>query len=249
MNSTLPIILIFVLGLVFGSFLTVLIPRIHDEESGMFIGRSHCPWCKKTLRARDLIPIISYIINKAKCRFCKEKIGIIYPAIELSTAIIFTITYLTFPYPQFLFYLAISFALIFTFFYDLKYLEISDIILIPSIILALLLGPEDWKSKLIGIAIGAGFFLIQIIISKGKWVGMGDIRIGTLMGALLGWQMTIAALVISYVIGSIISIGLLASKKKHLNQQIALGPFLVTGTFITIFMGEKIVNWYLNLLI
>lgn len=241
--------LVIALGLIFGSFLTMLIPRIYKQEKGIFFGRSHCPYCKKNLAPYDLIPVISYLINRAKCRFCKKKISAIYPIIELTTGIIFLLIYIKFPYPQSLLYFPLSLALIFTFFYDLKYLEISDIILIPSIILAFLLGPEDFKSKLIGITIGTGFFLIQIIISKGKWVGAGDIRIGALMGALLGWQMTISALTISYSIGSIISIGLLITKKKKINQQIALGPFLVTGTFITLFLSEKIMNLYLNLLI
>jgi len=237
--------LVLMLGFVFGSFLTMLIPRIYKRERGIFFGRSHCPFCQETLHPRDLIPIGSYLVNRAKCRFCKEKISAIYPIIELTTGIIFLLIYIKFPYPQSLIYFPLSLALIFTFFYDLKYLEISDIILIPSILFALALGSQDIKSKLIGIGVGIGFFLIQIIISKGKWVGAGDIRIGALMGALLGWQMTLLALMLSYITGSIISIGLLMSKKKKIGQQIALGPFLVTGTFITLFLGEKILNWYL----
>lgn len=237
--------LVLVIGLIFGSFLSMLIPRIYKKENGIFFGRSHCPFCKKILHPRDLIPIASYLINRAKCRFCKKKISAIYPIIEFTTGIIFLLIYVKFPYPQSLIYFPLSLALIFTFFYDLKYLEISDIILLPSILFALILGPEDIKSKLIGIAIGTGFFLIQILISKGKWVGAGDIRIGALIGAILGWQMTLIALILSYITGSIISIGLLMTKKKKIDQQIALGPFLVTGTFLTIFLGEKILNWYL----
>ncbi len=255
--KTLIFPLILAIGISFGSFLTMLIPRIHEKESGIFLGRSHCGFCKKTLRARDLIPIASYLIHKGKCAFCKEKISTLYPTIELSTGIMFALIYAKFPFentsgiPLTAFYLAISLALIFTFFYDIKYLEISDIILLPAIVLSLIksfaVGSPSIKSALIGGFIGISFFLIQILISKGKWVGTGDIRIGALMGVFLGWQMTLAALVISYVIGSIASIALLATKQKKIGSKIALGPFLVTGTFITLFFGEKIITWYLNL--
>lgn len=255
--KTLIFPLILAIGISFGSFITMLIPRIHERESGIFLGRSHCRFCKQTLRARDLIPIASYLINKGKCASCKEKIGALYPTIEISTGIIFALIYAKFPFentsgiPLTAFYLAISFALIFTFFYDVKYLEISDIILIPAIALcvikSLITGSPSIESALIGGLIGVSFFLIQILLSKGKWVGAGDIRIGALMGVLLGWQMTLAALVISYILGSVVSIALLIAKQKKIGGKIALGPFLVTGTFITLFFGERIINWYLNL--
>lgn len=255
--KTLIFPLILAIGISFGSFLTMLIPRIHEKESGILLGRSHCRLCKKTLRARDLIPIASYLINKGKCAFCKEKIGTLYPTIELSTGIIFALIYTKFPFenisdlPLTVFYLAISLALIFTFFYDIKYLEISDIILIPAIILSLIKSFATTSpspgSALIGGLIGISFFLIQILISKGKWVGAGDIRIGALIGVLLGWQMTLAALVISYITGSIVSIALLVTKQKKIGSKIALGPFLVIGTFVTLFFGENIITWYLNL--
>ncbi|HAU39436.1 MAG: peptidase A24A domain-containing protein, leader peptidase (prepilin peptidase) / N-methyltransferase [Candidatus Peregrinibacteria bacterium GW2011_GWF2_43_17] len=255
--KTLIFPLVLAIGISFGSFLTMLIPRIYEKESGIFLGRSHCRFCKKTLRARDLIPIASYLINRGKCAFCKEKISTLYPTIEISTAIMFALIYTKFPFenisgiPLTAFYLTISFALIFTFFYDIKYLEISDIILLPAIALGLIKSfvtdSPSFESALIGGLIGISFFLIQILLSKGKWVGAGDIRIGALMGILLGWQMTLTALVISYVIGSIVSIGLLAAKQKEIGGKIALGPFLVSGTFITLFFGENIINWYLNL--
>ncbi|MBU1019431.1 MAG: prepilin peptidase [Patescibacteria group bacterium] len=251
--------IIFALGIAFGSFLSMLIPRIRKSESGIFLGRSHCIFCKKNLEARDMVPVLSYFWNRAKCRFCNKKISALYPIIEILTGIIFVLIYLKFPVatlaqtPETIFYLLISLALIFTFFYDLKYLEISDLVLVPAIILALigtlLPNTPSFTSALLGVAIGIGFFLIQIIISKGKWVGAGDIRIGALMGAVLGWQLTLVALVLSYLIGSVFSVPILITGKKQLGEKVPLGPFLVMGTFLTIFLGEKILAWYLSLAI
>ncbi|EKD63630.1 MAG: hypothetical protein ACD_51C00244G0002 [uncultured bacterium] len=252
-------IVMFAIGIAFGSFLSMLIPRIYKSEKGMFFGRSHCFSCKKTLKALDLIPVFSYLWNRAKCRFCGEKIPHLYLLIELATGLIFVLTYHFFRFetpaeaPLTIYYLIMGLALVFTFFYDLKYLEISDLILVPGIVLGLagaLVFEEapGIVSALIGAVIGAGFFLAQFLLSKGKWVGGGDFRIGAFMGALLGWQMTLTALAVSYVIGSMVSIPLLLFGKKKMKEKIALGPFLVAGTFVALFAGESIFNWYFNLI-
>lgn len=241
------------LGLTLGSFVTMLIPRIHDKESGIFLGRSHCFACKKILKIHDLIPVASYIWNRGKCRFCDKKISTLYPIIELTTGVIFALIYLKFGSDLLMtfFYMMMSLVLIFTFFYDLRYIEISDWVLIPGTIAALIATEmamtPTLTSSLIGMCIGMSFFLIQILISKGKWVGGGDVRIGAFMGALLGWKMTITALVISYIIGSVISIPLLLTGEKKLGAKVPLGPFLVAGTFVVIFWGQEIVSWYLDL--
>ncbi len=250
--------LMFALGLAFGSFLSMLIPRIYKKESGIVFGRSRCIICKKTLQPRDLIPVLSYLLNKGKCRFCDSKVSKVYPVIELTTGLLFSATYMAFPFstvygvPLTVFYLVMALVLIFTFFYDFSYMEISDIVLLPAIGIALLgtmfKQTPTITSALIGMGIGIGFFLIQILISKGKWVGGGDIRIGAFMGALLGWQMTLVALISSYVIGSICSITLIAKGGKKIGSKIPLGPFLVTGTFLALFWGDEILRWYINLL-
>lgn len=248
------IFLAFIVGLAFGSFLTMLIPRIKHSEKGILFGRSHCHLCKKALKILDLVPVFSFIWNKAKCRFCKKKIPFTYPVIELLTGVIFVLIYLKFGLTLLTgFYILVALILIFTFFYDLIYLEISDLILIPGIAIALIATASSQtptiSSAMIGMTIGIGFFLIQILISKGKWVGGGDIRIGAFMGAVLGWQMTIVALILSYFVGSLVSIPLLLLGKKKMGERIPLGPFLVAGTFLAIFLGEKILSSYLNLLV
>jgi prepilin signal peptidase PulO-like enzyme (type II secretory pathway) len=95
--------------------------------------------------------------------------------------------------------------------------------------------------------IGSGFFLLQFVISKGRWIGGGDIRLGFFMGAILGWPHVLTALFISYILGSFISIFLLLYRRKEWGDKIPFGTFLALGTFITMLWGPSLVNWYLSL--
>ena len=238
----------FLIGLIVGSFLSMLIPRLHNEESGIFFGRSHCAKCKHKLGAANLIPLISFLVQKGKCAFCDKKISVIYPLIELTSAL----TFLALSYQENFIINAILFSiLIFIFFYDFLYQEIHDVVMIPGILLALIFSIYlgNVETALLGSAIGILFFGLQWIISKGKWLGSGDIRIGAFMGLILGWEMTLVAIMISYLLGSIYSIYLLATKQASKKTAIPLGPFLSLGTAIAFFYGEAIIDCYLNFMI
>lgn len=263
--SILTSILIFILGLSVGSFLNVLIPRLKSGKKGIISGRSTCPSCKTKLKTLDLIPLLSFLLLKGKCRYCKSPIPIFYPLIELSCGILFLLT-ATNLFPSFLqtpsflnihFLVLILFlfyvtALIFIFFYDLLYLEISDTVLIPIIIIALLASfiPHPYTPNtidaLLGAAIPLALFAAQILLSKGKWLGGGDLRIGAFIGLILGFEQVILALVLTYIIGAIIAIFLLATKKARRDTPIPFGPFLVAGTLLSLFYGKGIIDWYLN---
>ena len=95
--------------------------------------------------------------------------------------------------------------------------------------------------------VGGGFFLIQYVVSKGKWIGGGDIRLGFLMGIILGWPQILTALFIAYVLGSLISVGLLLFSKKHMSDKVPFGTFLAIATFLTMLYGQQLVHWYMNL--
>ncbi|MFA5842506.1 MAG: prepilin peptidase [Candidatus Gracilibacteria bacterium] len=242
--------ILFVLGLLFGSFLSAAIYRIHNKKPGLIGGSSMCPKCQKRLLAHDLIPLLSYIWLFGKCRHCKRPISWYYPALELTTALVF-ITVGAFhlaPLPLYLFY---ALVLVFIFFYDLLYMEVPDQILIPAIVIAglglfypgIMVGP---KEALIGAGGLTVFFLLQILISKGKWLGGGDLRIGLFMGLILGWKLVLLATFLAYLLGSIISIGLLLSGKVTRKTMVPFGPFLVLGTFVALFYGDTIISWYLN---
>ena len=138
------------------------------------------------------------------------------------------------------------------FFYDLKYKEIPDKFSLPAIGIAiagaLIFKTPTLTSMLIGgLAIG-GFFLAQFVLSKGKWIGGGDIRLGALIGLLLGWQLGLVAMIAAYILGSLVSISLLATKKATRKTSIPFGPFLVAGTVIAIFHGQAILGWFMNLI-
>lgn len=249
----------FITGLVIGSFLNCLIWRLHKKKS--ILGRSMCTKCKKTIRWYDNIPLLSFIILRGKCRHCGKLISWQYPAVELATGILFATAFLLNPYslstqvPNYLIITLKSWFIIsvmtIIFIYDLKWYLILDIITLPACLIVFILNlatGQNWQNLLISGIIGAGFFLLQFVVSNGKWIGGGDIRLGLLMGLALGWPMVLVAIFIAYIIGSFIGIILLILKKKSFGSKIPLGIFLSTATVITMFWGEAILRWYLNLI-
>ena len=267
----LTIFIIFIFGLSIGSFINCLVWRLHEKKT--ILGRSICPKCKYQLSWYDNIPVFSFLFLRGKCRKCGKSISWQYPAVELITAILFVLVFLINFYPQgtsqfsiFNFQTIFNFqfsililkswflitVMIIIFIYDLKYYLILDIITLPACIIIFILNlflGFNLVNLLISGIIGGSFFLLQFLVSKGKWIGGGDIRLGLLIGLSLAWPMSIFAIFLAYIIGSVISIPLLISKKKKLKSEIPLGIFLSTATIITLFWGEQILNWYLNLFI
>ncbi len=260
-------ILVFYAGSCIGSFLSVLIHRIRSNKPGIIFGRSGCPSCSKPLMALDLIPIISYLTLQGRCRYCKKAISPHYFFIEIVTGITFAALYLNFPFiifssqapfsemstilmQEYIKYGLLSVTLLAIFFYDLLYKEIPDIFSYTGIAIAVIgnifTGTPTLYEFAVGGAAGAVFFLTQLVISRGTWIGSGDVILGMLMGITLGWKHLIIALFISYLIGTIISIWLLAAKKATRKTQIPFAPFLVTGTILTILFGDTILSWYLS---
>jgi prepilin signal peptidase PulO-like enzyme (type II secretory pathway) len=287
------IIFIFIFGLSIGSFLNAVIYRLKAKKS-VWRGRSFCPKCKKPLGFWDLIPILSFIFLRGRCRQCHQKISWQYPLVELATGLIFILVFYYFSLftfsPRFgeaghlslftvislLFYLFISSVLIVIFVYDLKHYLIPDKVIWPAIIVSSLywlvglilyftnnkeaffklypglsnyyLVPNPFLT-LLGVLLGGGFFLLVVLISRGRWMGGGDIKLGTFMGFVLGFPQIILALFIGFISGSLVGLSLIALKKKTMKSQIPFGPFLVFGTFIALFWGNYILNWYFNILI
>ncbi len=256
------VVFVFILGLLVGSFLNVVIFRLHRGET--FIrGHSKCLFCKHRLKIKDLVPLLSFLFLKGRCRYCKQKFSIQYFLVELITAICFVLIYIKiFPSLdilagdwldiwQMVGWFVLTAWLVIIFVYDLKYYLILDIVVIPAIILAFIfnyvLGFEVLNLLLAGL-VGGGFFLAQFLVSKGKWIGGGDIRLGFLMGILLGWPHILTALFVAYILGSLISIVLLFGNKKHLTDKIPFGTFLSVATFVTMLYGDWLVAWYWSIL-
>ena len=256
-------VIVFIFGLIFGSFLNVLIWRMHAGES-VLTGRSHCSKCRHILGPAELVPVVSFLFQKGKCRHCGKPISWQYPLVELSTAILFLIAYLPYDlrFTTYNFFLLarswfIIATLIVIFVYDLKYYLILDKIIYPAaavvvITLPLIYGGEiTWwgiLSPLIAGVLGGGFFLLQYVISKGKWIGGGDIKMGALMGLILGIGGLGVALFFAYTVGAIVGLGLVALRKKTMKSQVPFGTFLTAGTVFAMFWAEPILNCYLNFL-
>ncbi|MEI6596818.1 MAG: prepilin peptidase [bacterium] len=261
-----PITLIFVFsfGLIIGSFLNCLVWRLHKKES--LLGRSYCPKCRKQIAWYDNIPVLSFILLGEKCRQCKKSISWQYPAVELVIGILFVMAYYLNYKLQIMNYGFVVYnssfiiqllrdwflicAMTVIFIYDLRWYLILDIITLPAclvvLIFNLILGFSLWNLLISGI-IGSSFFLIQFVVSKGKWIGGGDIRLGLLIGLALGWPGVLTAIIISYFIGSVVGLSLIAAGKKKWGSEVPLGVFLAVGTIITLFWQAQILNWYLNI--
>lgn len=251
------------LGLIFGSALTAMISRQAKGERWSK-GRSHCPKCRHTLAVWDLVPVLSYAFLHGKCRYCRGIIGMSYPALELATAGLFVVAagvrlgpamlggmevFLT-PNGMLLLrdWLAIV-VLVQIFTYDLWFGYILDQVTLPAIAVFLVwnfaLGMTP-LAMLLGALVGGGFFLAQYVVSGGTWIGGGDIRLGALMGVLLGWPLVLVALFLAYLSGGAVGAVLLASKRKSVGSQIPFGTFLSAATIIVLFWGEPLLAWYFH---
>ncbi|MFH1029795.1 MAG: prepilin peptidase [bacterium] len=254
-------IIVFIFGLCVGSFLNVVIFRLREGKK--FIkGRSICPNCKHEILWYDNIPLISYFFLKGQCRHCRKKISMQYPAVELATAVLFLIAYVRwkiifnfqfsiFNYGYLFLYLLFTSILIIIFVYDFRWYLILDKISIPAIIIALVVNLSLGYSilNLLGASLAAGgFFLAQFLVSKGKWIGGGDIRFGFLIGIMLGWPNTILALFSAYMMGSVVGLGLIIFGKKKMGSRVPFGTFLASATYIVMLWGESILRWYIGFL-
>lgn len=261
-------IFIFLLGLSMGSFINALVYRIYEKKS--LLDRSECTKCHHKLNFWDLIPIFSFIFLSGKCRYCKTKISWQYPLVEFVTGIIFLLLFIKFLLENdflncelsslidFSSNFIFSIILITIFIYDLKHYIIPDKVLFTGIIIGVLTitfkSFYNWSlepviSHAFSMLIVFGFFLLLYLISKGKWIGAGDVKFGILLGLIIPWPQNLVMLFISFVLGAIIGLILLLLKKKKLKEKVPMGTFLVAGTFITIFLGDIILNWYLNLIL
>ncbi|MBU1563954.1 MAG: prepilin peptidase [Patescibacteria group bacterium] len=266
--------IIFLFGLAIGSFLNVVICRLETKES-ILVSRSYCPKCKKSLKWFELIPIFSFLIQKGKCRYCGKKISIQYPLVELATGLLFLFVILNYSsvipnlignpdlinfrwIPAFAgmtFNLIIISLLIVIFVYDLKHYIIPDKIVYPAIIIAGIFNFQFsifnefsiFKLSILSALGASGFFLSLVLISKGKWMGLGDVKLAFLMGLILGWPNIFIALFLSFAFGAIIGLILIAFKKKGLKSEIPFGPFLISSTLMTMFYSQNLINWYQDL--
>lgn len=224
-------------GLAVGSFLNVLIDRL-PRGKNVITGRSLCDHCKKTLRWYELIPLLSWVAQGARCRRCHKKLSWQYPLIELVTGVGFVI-------------LAPSYWLIFSsflviFMADLKYQIIPDSMVIAGVIGAIGVNGVIGENILAGMGASA-FFLFLWFITRGRAMGFGDVKFAFLMGLLLGFRGVIVACYLAFLTGAGVGVILILRGKKGLKSKIAFGPFLVFGTSVALVWGQQIIEWWRRL--
>lgn len=269
----LVIIFIFVMGLVWGSFLNVVIFRTSHGGSPLS-GRSVCPKCKHQLAWYLNIPVLSYIWLRGKCAYCRKKISPRYPLIELLTGVMFVWWFLVgfnffklvgspWSFIQPVFWLIVGMILLSIFMTDLLYMVIpfSLNLMLFSVVLFYRIGltgfgimqTEDlFKAILSGVGLCCLFLFLQILTKKIKKVdgfGLGDIYLAPSLGLLLGWPKIIPGVMISFVLGALVGIILMIFGKKKLGQYLPFGPFLIIGTVVALVFGGDIWSWYLGLLV
>jgi leader peptidase (prepilin peptidase) / N-methyltransferase len=261
---------VFIFGLAIGSFLNCTACRLENGES-FLSGRSHCPKCKHKLSWQDLIPLFSFLALRGKCRYCKNKISFQYPLVELATGFIFVLItnyelgivnyeFFTIKFIlDLLFLILVSCFLIIIFIYDLKTYLIPDGAVFGGIAAILAYGILNslfivhnfslFFNSLISAAGACLFFLAIFLISGGKWMGFGDVKLGFLLGLFLGWPKIIPGLFLAFFIGAIMGVGAIIIGKKKMSSEVPFGPFLVGGAFIALFLGQNIINWYVSLIL
>lgn len=271
---------VFIIGLCIGSFINALVYRYH-KKIPIARERSMCPKCKHQLGPLDLIPVLSFALLRGKCRYCKSKISFQYPLVELFSASLFLIVYISVinlrsEYlgkigndPIFsimlIYLLIITSILIFITVYDLKYQIIPNksiiigifVTLSYSIIQYLYFSQNqsiqhsvlenaigiDFINIALGALVGSGLLFLVVLASRGKGMGMGDVKFAILMGLILGFPQILIALYIAIIVGAIFGITAIITKKAGMKTAIPFGPFLVLGTFITMLWGREILEF------
>ncbi len=255
-------LIVFIFGLCIGSFLNAAILRLRENKS-VIRGRSKCLSCGASLGPLDLIPVVSFFLLHGRCRTCRSPICRQYPIVEFVTGILFLLFYLKFHYGWFgvpfvysiegLYFLVrnwilVSFLVV-LFVYDLRWMVLPDQFSIPAMLVATML--NLWLgvpalSLVLGAVVLGGFFFIQFAVSKGAWIGGGDIRMGILMGCILGLTQGLVALFFAYLLGALVGLGLLALHRVNRKTPIPFGTFLAIGTIGLLFFGEAPLLWYMS---
>ncbi len=268
------IVILFAFGLAVGSFLNVVATRYDGERfllsNKLIGGRSHCEQCKKTLRWFELVPLFSFALQGGRCRRCKARLSIQYPIVELLSGIIFVAVPLalgvgstlgataTVATPLMLLaalWIAVFEALLVMTIIDIRLGIIPDEINIflgaLGILLLLIPVPLDAAAVLIKLisALGAGmFFALLIAVTRGKGMGMGDLKLAIPLGLLFGWPEIVLVLMAAFVIGAVVGVIAIARGTNSMKGTLPFGPFLALGAATAFLWGTPIVGWYLPLL-
>jgi leader peptidase (prepilin peptidase)/N-methyltransferase len=237
-------------GLIIGSFLNVVIARLPQRRS-LWAPASACAGCGNAIAWYDNIPLVSFVVLRGRCRACAVPISWRYPLVEALTALLFALAWIFVDgrLVDFAIAAALLAALIVVTAIDLRYQIIPDAITLPGVLaglLASLAGHHvSWLESAGGILLGGGLFLAVIVLSGGG-MGGGDLKLGAMLGAFLGWKVVLVALFVAVLLGGASAVALLASGRLARKDAIPFGPFLALGGVTALLWGERIVSWYLG---
>jgi len=249
--------LAFVLGAAVGSFLNVCIRRLPAGES-IVHPPSHCPQCGAPIRSWDNIPVLSYLLLRGRCRSCRTPISARYPLVEaLSGALLVALLYKYGLSASLAVYGLFVAALIVVSFIDLDHQIIPDAISLPGIVVgvvcaALGLG-SGFTDSLIGVALGGGLLYAVAVgyelLTGREGMGGGDIKLLAMIGAFLGWRAVLVTLVLGSFTGAALGLALIVARGADARVPIPFGPFLALGSLCALFFGDRLIWWYLHLVI
>ena len=254
MEALFPVI-VFITGLLMGSFFNVCIYRIPKKESIVFPA-SHCTVCNAKLNGPDLIPVLSYLCLRGRCRYCHAKISVRYPLIELLTGSVYLALAVRVGMGKtFVAYAVLCSLLIVAAAIDMEYQIIPDGLIrtggIFGILLSLAGWSVSWQNSLAGMLLGGGFPLLVAFlfwkVRHKEGMGGGDGKLMGLVGLFLGWKQTALSILLSIYAGGLFGGILLLLHKKKYSDAIPFAPFIAIGTFLSILYGRDLIRWYLQI--
>jgi leader peptidase (prepilin peptidase) / N-methyltransferase len=274
------IVLLCLLGIVLGSFVNALVWRLHETDAlagnkgkaaaerrqalSIATGRSMCPHCSHELATKDLVPVLSWLSLRGKCRYCRVAISWQYPVVELLTGVLFVVSYLAWPLAmhgvglfQFVLWLLFVVAFVALAVYDVRWFLLPDKIVLPLALLAALQTvvvalwghhtAQLWQPALSACII-FGLFWGLFQASKGTWIGGGDVKLAITLGLLAGTPLgAFLVMFFAALLGTLASLPLLVKGKRGLKMHIPFGPYLLLATIVVVLYGAPMVDWYQNL--
>lgn len=267
-------ITVFFLGMIIGSFLNVVIYRLPLRESVVFPG-SHCPGCNAAIKAYDNIPVVSYAILRGRCRRCGVGISMVYPAVELLVGLLYFFLFLKDGLTLLLLadiaFVSLIVPLVFI---DLRHKILPDAINYPGLVLVIILrilapdpvvfeatratlGLASWPSwavsllaSALGAAVGGGtLWLVRegyYRLRRVEGMGLGDVKMMLMVGAFLGWQLTLLTIFLASLLGSLVGVGLIWMRGGSMKMEIPFGVFLGPAAIIALFAGQALIGWYIG---
>ncbi|MCM1048043.1 MAG: prepilin peptidase [Clostridiales bacterium] len=238
-------IIIFLYGIVIGSFLNVCIYRIPKKEDIVKV-RSHCMACGYKLEWYDLVPLFSYLFLGGRCRKCKAKLSVQYPLVEAANGLLYVVIVLVNgANVESLLYCLLASALIVLSVIDFRTYEIPlgiNIFILTLGLVRVITDYSNWLNYLIGLISVSAFLAVIYYASKGRGIGGGDVKLMAACGLVLGWKLIILAFVIGCILGAVIHVARMKiSGESHV---LAMGPYLSMGVFIAALWGNRILDWY-----